>query len=83
MMLEQIYKRFDHPIIVWLVIIGVTMFVVGSTIDLLGRPTVAGYIGMFATMMLLFAVIIFGPLLVLKKTSPLFMDYDSGSSKRT
>mgnify|MGYP000117914958 CR=1 FL=1 len=83
MMFEQIYERFDHPIIVWLVIIGVTMFVVGAIIETLGRQTLAGYIGLFATMTLLFAVITFGPLLVLKKTSPLFMNYDSGSTKQT
>jgi uncharacterized membrane protein len=82
-MLETIHERFDHPTVVWFLIIGVTMSVVGMTVDMLGRPTIAGYIGMLSAMMLLFAVITFVPLFVLKKTSPMFMEYDSGSIKKT
>ncbi|MCU4742594.1 hypothetical protein OB955_21720 [Halobacteria archaeon AArc-m2/3/4] len=80
-MLEQFHERINHPAIGWLVLAGVAMILIGFAADFLGVPDAAGFLGMYGVTMFLFAAVGYGSLLVLKLTSPLFMEDSAKSSK--
>lgn len=81
-MIQGIRERIEHPSILLLIVLGLVTIVVGTAIDLLGYSMMAGYMGMLGSILLLFAIISYGSFYLLKKTSPLFMNYDTGSKKR-
>lgn len=81
-MIQQIQNRLGHPSILLLIVLGLSTLVVGTVIDLLGYSMMAGYMGMLGSILLLFAIVSYGSFYLLKKTSPLFMNYDTGSKKR-
>lgn len=80
-MLEQFHAQIDHPTIGWLVLAGVGMLVIGFAADFAGIPGAAGFLGMYGVTMFLFAAVGYGSLLVLKLTSPLFMEDSAESSQ--
>ncbi len=80
-MLERFNTQVDHPAIGWLVLVGVAMLLIGFAADFAGIPDAAGFLGMYGVTMFLFAAVGYGSLLILKLTSPLFMEDSATSSQ--